>query len=105
MRAPCRSAGFRIVAGEQATIALPILPTIAHIFLLTIVPLFHCNGWNHSWMMPLLGGTVVCCREVTAKAIYDAIADEGVTHFGGAPIVRIVQNQRSTFYCPACQQR
>jgi len=54
---------------------------------LTIVPLFHCNGWNHTWMMPLLGGTVVCCRDVTARAIYDAIADEGVTHFGGAPIV------------------
>ncbi|QIE45133.1 AMP-binding protein [Pseudohalocynthiibacter aestuariivivens] len=54
---------------------------------LTIVPLFHCNGWNHTWMMPLLGGTVICCRDITARAIYDAIADEGVTHFGGAPIV------------------
>lgn len=54
---------------------------------LTIVPLFHCNGWCHAWMIPMLGGTVVCCRDVTAKAIYDAIADEGVTHFGGAPIV------------------
>ena len=54
---------------------------------LTIVPLFHCNGWNHTWMMPLLGGTIVCCRNITAKAVYDAIADEGVTHFGGAPIV------------------
>ncbi|WP_300036275.1 AMP-binding protein [uncultured Roseobacter sp.] len=54
---------------------------------LTIVPLFHCNGWNHTWMMPMLGGTIVCCRDITAGAIYDAIADEGVTHFGGAPIV------------------
>ena len=54
---------------------------------LTIVPLFHCNNWNHVWMMPVVGGTVVCCRDITAKAIYDAIADEGVTHFGGAPIV------------------
>jgi len=54
---------------------------------LTIVPLFHCNGWNHTWMIPLLGGTVVCCRNITAAAIYDAIAEEGVTHFGGAPIV------------------
>ena len=52
-----------------------------------IVPLFHCNGWNHTWMMPLLGGTLVCCRDITAGAIYDAIADHGVTHFGGAPIV------------------
>ncbi len=54
---------------------------------MAIVPLFHCNGWNHTWMMPLLGGTLVCCRDVSAGAIYDAIADEGVTHFGGAPIV------------------
>ena len=54
---------------------------------LQIVPLFHCNGWNHTWMMPSLGGTVVCCRDVSARAIYDAIADHGVTHFGGAPIV------------------
>ena len=54
---------------------------------LTIVPLFHCNGWTHTWMTPILGGTLVCCRDITAKAIYDAIADEGVTHFGGAPIV------------------
>ena len=54
---------------------------------LTIVPLFHCNNWCHVWGMPALGGTVVCCRNITAKAIYDAIADEGVTHFGGAPIV------------------
>jgi len=54
---------------------------------LAIVPLFHCNGWNHTWMMPLVAGTLVCCRDITAKNIYDAIADEGVTHFGGAPIV------------------
>ncbi len=54
---------------------------------LMIVPLFHCNGWNHTWMMPMLGGTLICCRDISAKAIYDAIADEGVTHFGGAPIV------------------
>lgn len=54
---------------------------------LTIVPLFHCNGWCHTWMMPAVGGTLVCCRDITAKNIYDAIADEGVTHMGGAPIV------------------
>lgn len=58
-----------------------------HPVYLAIVPLFHCNGWNHTWMMPLLGGTLVCCRDIAAKPIYDAIADEGVTHFGGAPIV------------------
>ncbi|WP_432816720.1 AMP-binding protein [Sulfitobacter sp. JB4-11] len=60
---------------------------VLHPVFMAIVPLFHCNGWNHTWMMPMLGGTLVCCRDITAKAIYDAIADEGVTHFGGAPIV------------------
>ena len=54
---------------------------------LTIVPLFHCNGWCHTWMMPMLGGRIICCRDITAPAIFNAIADEGATHFGGAPIV------------------
>ena len=58
-----------------------------HPIYLAIVPLFHCNGWNHTWMMPLLGGTLVCCRDITAANIFNAIADQGVTHFGGAPIV------------------
>jgi fatty-acyl-CoA synthase len=60
---------------------------VLHPVYLAIVPQFHCNGWNHCWMLPLLGGTHVCCRDVTAPNIYNAIADEGVTHFGGAPIV------------------
>ncbi len=60
---------------------------VLHPVYLTIVPLFHCNGWNHTWMMPMLAGTLVCCRDVTAAAVFDAIADEGVTHFGGAPII------------------
>ncbi|MGJ8544374.1 MAG: AMP-binding protein [Sulfitobacter sp.] len=60
---------------------------VLHPVFMAIVPLFHCNGWNHTWMMPVLGGTLVCCRDITAAAIYAAIADERVSHFGGAPIV------------------
>jgi fatty-acyl-CoA synthase len=51
---------------------------------LTIVPLFHCNNWIHTWTIPAVGGTVVCCRDISANAIYDAIAGERVTHFGRA---------------------
>ncbi|MFT7368870.1 MAG: fatty-acyl-CoA synthase [Octadecabacter sp.] len=70
------------------TVATPVTWRMTlHPRYLTIVPLFHCNGWNHTWMIPMLGGTVVCCRDVSAAAIYNAIVDEGVTHFGGAPIV------------------
>ena len=54
---------------------------------LTIVPMFHCNAWCHPWMIPALGGTVICLRDITAKGVYHAISDEGATHFGGAPIV------------------
>ena len=73
---------YLMTVGTPVTWRMTLYPVF-----LTIVPLFHCNGWNHTWMMPMMGGTVVCCRDISAKAIYDAIADEGVTHFGGAPIV------------------
>ncbi len=73
---------YLMTMGTPISWQLPLFPIY-----LQIVPLFHCNGWNHTWMMPALGGTVVCCRDITATAIYDAIADHGVTHFGGAPIV------------------
>jgi fatty-acyl-CoA synthase len=63
---------------------------------LTIVPLFHCNNWIHTWTIPAVGGTVVCCRDISANAIYDAIAGERVTHFGGAPIVlNMIVNARA----------
>jgi len=54
---------------------------------LTIVPMFHCNAWCHPWMIPALGGAVICLRDITARGVYQAIANEGATHFGGAPIV------------------
>ena len=51
------------------------------------VPMFHCNGWGHVWTMTALAATVICCRQVSAKTIYDAISKHKITHFGGAPIV------------------
>ncbi len=54
---------------------------------LTIVPMFHCNAWCHIWMIPALGGAVICLRDVTAAGVYHAISVEKATHFGGAPIV------------------
>ncbi len=51
------------------------------------VPMFHCNGWGHAWTMTVLAGTIVCCRYITAKAIFDTIDEHDITHFGGAPIV------------------
>lgn len=73
---------YLLTMGTAVTWPLP-----RHARYLTIVPLFHCNNWNHTWAIPMVGGTVVCCRDITAANIYNAIADEGVTHFGAAPIV------------------
>ncbi len=58
-----------------------------HPMYLWTLPMFHCNGWCYPWTLAALAGTSVCLRKVTAKNIFDAIADEGVTHFCGAPIV------------------
>ncbi|HYB10443.1 MAG TPA: acyl-CoA synthetase [Alphaproteobacteria bacterium] len=51
------------------------------------LPMFHCNGWCFPWAITALAGTHVCLRRIDAKAMYDAIADHGVTHMCGAPIV------------------
>ena len=51
------------------------------------LPMFHCNGWCFPWSLAAVGGTSVCLRNVSASAIFDAIADHGVTHFCGAPVI------------------
>lgn len=54
---------------------------------LSVVPMFHCNGWGHPWVIAMLGGTMVFTRTPAADKILDAIQTHGVTHFGAAPIV------------------
>jgi fatty-acyl-CoA synthase len=58
-----------------------------HPVYLWTLPMFHCNGWCFPWTIAALAGTNVCLRKVQAGAIFDAIADRGVTHFCGAPVV------------------
>ncbi len=58
-----------------------------HPVYLWTLPMFHCNGWCFPWSIAAVAGTNVCLRQVNAANIYNAIADHGVTHFCGAPIV------------------
>ncbi|HWA81199.1 MAG TPA: AMP-binding protein [Acetobacteraceae bacterium] len=51
------------------------------------LPMFHCNGWTCSWAVTAAGATHVCLRKAEAGAIFAAIAEHGVTHLCGAPIV------------------
>ncbi|KAI5579556.1 hypothetical protein POPTR_008G108000v4 [Populus trichocarpa] len=56
------------------------------IYLWTL-PMFHCNGWCFTWTLAALCVKSICLRQVTAKAIYSAIAYAGVSHFCAAPVV------------------
>jgi len=58
-----------------------------HPVYLWTLPMFHCNGWCFPWTLAIQAGTHVCLRWVRSRAMYDAIADHGVTHLCGAPIV------------------
>ncbi|HEY5338107.1 MAG TPA: acyl-CoA synthetase [Rhizomicrobium sp.] len=58
-----------------------------HPVYLWTLPLFHCNGWCFPWSLAVVAGTNVCLRWVRAKAIYDSIVENHVTHMCGAPIV------------------
>ena len=58
-----------------------------HPIYLWTLPMFHCNGWCFPWTLSLVAGTHVCLRYVRAAAMFEAIAEHGVTHMCGAPIV------------------
>jgi fatty-acyl-CoA synthase len=58
-----------------------------HAVYLWTLPMFHCNGWCFPWTMSAIIGTHVCLRQVRAEPIWAALADEGVTHLCGAPVV------------------
>jgi fatty-acyl-CoA synthase len=68
--------------GNAAAWAMPHNP----VYLWTL-PMFHCNGWCFPWTITAYAGTHVCLRRVEAKPIFEAIANERVTHMCGAPIV------------------
>jgi fatty-acyl-CoA synthase len=58
-----------------------------HAVYLWTLPMFHCNGWCFPWTMSAIIGTHICLRQVRAEPIWNALAEEGVTHLCGAPIV------------------
>lgn len=58
-----------------------------HAVYLWTLPMFHCNGWCFPWTLSAIIGTHVCLQQVRAEPIWAALADDGVTHLCGAPIV------------------
>ena len=54
---------------------------------LWILPMFHCNGWQHPWAVTAAGGTHVCVDRIEPPHIFRAIEAHRVTHFACAPVV------------------
>jgi fatty-acyl-CoA synthase len=73
---------YLMAMGTVAGWALPPHPTY-----LSVVPMFHCNGWNHPWAMAIIGGHMIFTRDVTPAKLLAAMASHRVTHLGAAPIV------------------
>ena len=60
--------------------------TSQSVYLWTL-PMFHCNGWTYTWAVTAMAGTHICLRRIESAQIFQLIADEGVTHMAGAPVV------------------
>src|SRR4051794_23649800 len=58
-----------------------------HPVYLWTLPMFHCNGWCFPWTVAAAAGINVCLRKVDPAKIFELIAEHGVTHMCGAPIV------------------
>src|SRR5262249_40342870 len=44
------------------------------------LPMFHCNGWSHTWAVTLAGGTHVCLPKVEPRTRLRLLARHPVTH-------------------------
>jgi fatty-acyl-CoA synthase len=73
---------YLLAQGNALTASMP-----KHAVYLWTLPMFHCNGWCFPWTLSAIIGTHVCLRQVRAEPIWNALADERVTHLCGAPIV------------------
>jgi fatty-acyl-CoA synthase len=54
---------------------------------LWILPMFHCNGWCHTWAVTAAGGLHVCLDRVDPAEIFAAIERHAITHLACAPVV------------------
>ncbi|ELY52051.1 AMP-dependent synthetase and ligase [Natronococcus jeotgali DSM 18795] len=51
------------------------------------LPMFHCNGWGHTYAITGTGGTHVCQRTFDAEGVFDRVREYDVTFMCGAPTV------------------
>lgn len=64
--------------------ALGLSPETRYLWTL---PMFHCNGWCHTWAVTAAAGLHVCLDRVEPALILDHVARWEVTHMCCAPVV------------------
>lgn len=65
-------------------LALGLTPRSVYLWTL---PMFHCNGWCHTWAVTAAGGLHVCLDRPEPALIFPAIVEHKVTHLSCAPVV------------------
>lgn len=65
-------------------VSLGLTPRSVYLWTL---PMFHCNGWCHTWAVTAAGGLHVCLDRVDPELIFPAIEEHRVTHMSCAPVV------------------
>ncbi len=51
------------------------------------LPMFHCNGWGHTYAITGTGGTHVCQRTFDAEGVFRRVREYDVSFMCGAPTV------------------
>ena len=51
------------------------------------LPMFHCNGWTHTWAVTAAGGTHVCLDRIDPVALVETLVAQKVSHMCCAPVV------------------
>jgi fatty-acyl-CoA synthase len=54
------------------------------------LPMFHCNGWSHTWAVAAAGTKSVCIPRIDPPQVWRLLEQEAVTHFNAAPTVLIM---------------
>ena len=54
------------------------------------LPMFHCNGWSHTWAQVAAGTTNVCIPRIDPPEVWRLLETHAVTHFNAAPTVLIM---------------
>lgn len=55
--------------------------------MLWTLPMFHCNGWCHTWALVAAGAASICLPQLQPALVWETLEAQRITHFNAAPTV------------------